>query len=145
MLFRSGQPFSFRYPLMEVRGSYGNLMASGNWAAPRYTSARLSNLSLSLFQDIEKDTIKEWRNSYDDTELYPSVFPSKGFYNIVNGTFGIGVGAASSIPSFNLREVNEALIKLLWNPDIDFEEIYCAPDFPTGGFLLNEDDVKERY
>lgn len=143
IIMRAGQPFSFRYPLMEIRGSYGNLMASGNWAAPRYCSARLSNLSLSLFQDIEKDTIKEWRNSYDDTELYPSVFPSKGFYNIVNGTFGIGVGAASSIPPFNLREVNEALIKLLWNPDIDFEEIYCAPDFPTGGFLLNEDDVKE--
>ena len=74
-------------------------MASGNWAAPRYTSARLSNLSLSLFQDIEKDTIKEWRNSYDDTELYPSVFPSKGFYNIVNGTMSF-VGPRPDLEGF---------------------------------------------
>lgn len=143
VIMRAGQPFAMRYPLIEVEGSFGNLMESGNWAAPRYTSARLSELANYLFADIDKDTIKEWRDNYDDTEQYPAVLPTKGFYNIVNGSMGIGIGMSSSIPQFNLREVNEALIKLLWNYEIDFDEIYCAPDFATGGLLLNEEAVKE--
>ena len=143
VIMRAGQPFAMRYPLIEVEGSFGNLMESGNWAAPRYTSARLSELANYLFADIDKDTIKEWRDNYDDTEQYPAVLSTKGFYNIVNGSMGIGIGMSSSIPQFNLREVNEALIKLLWNPDIDFEEIYCAPDFATGALLLNESAVKD--
>ena len=140
---RAGQPFAMRYPLVEVEGNYGNLIESGNWAAPRYTESRLSSFSNLLFSDIEKEVIQEWRNNYDDTKQYPSVLASKGFYNIVNGTVGIGVGAAASIPSFNLSEVNNAMVKLLQNPDIDFDEIYCRPDFPTGGIILNEDEVKE--
>lgn len=143
VIMRAGQPFAMRYPLVEVEGSYGNLMESGNWAAPRYTASRLSDISNYLFEDIAKDTINEWRDNYDDTEQYPAVLPSKGFYNIVNGTMGIGIGMSSSIPQFNLREVNEALIKLLWNSDCSFEDIYCAPDFSTGGILLNEEEVKE--
>lgn len=143
VIMRAGQPFAMRYPLIEVEGSYGNLMESGNWAAPRYTASRLSDISNYLFEDIVKDTINEWRDNYDDTEQYPAVLPSKGFYNIVNGTMGIGIGMSSSIPQFNLRELNEALIKLLWNPDCSFEDIYCAPDFATGGILLNEEEVKE--
>ena len=143
VIMRAGQPFAMRYPLVEVEGSYGNLMESGNWAAPRYTASRLSDISNYLFEDIVKDTINEWRDNYDDTEQYPAVLPSKGFYNIVNGTMGIGIGMSSSIPQFNLKELNEALIKLLWNPDCSFEDIYCAPDFATGGILLNEEEVKE--
>ena len=143
VIMRAGQPFAMRYPLIEVEGSYGNLMESGNWAAPRYTASRLSDISNYLFEDIAKDTINEWRDNYDDTEQYPAVLPSKGFYNIVNGTMGIGIGMSSSIPQFNLRELNEALIKLLWNPNCSFEDIYCAPDFATGGILLNEEEVKE--
>lgn len=140
---RAGQPFSMRYPLIEVEGAYGNLMESGNWSAPRYTSSRLSAISDYLFKDIQKNTIDEWRDNYDDTEKYPTVLTSKGYYNICNPTMGIGIGAASSVPGFNLNDVNKALIYLLKNPDCDFEDIYCAPDFPTGGILLNEDDVKE--
>lgn len=140
---RAGQPFAMRYPIVEVEGSYGNLMESGNWAAPRYTSSRLSKISDNLFEDIKKDTVTEWRDNYDDTEKYPAVLPTKGFYNLVNGSFGIGIGASSSIPQYNIKELNEALIKLLWNPDIEFEEIYCAPDFATGAILLNEEEVKE--
>lgn len=142
IIMRSAQPFAMRYPLIEVEGNDGNLMSSGNWAAPRYTSSRLSNFSVRLFKDIDKNTIEEWRDNYDDTEQYPSVLPSKGFYNIVNGTMGIGIGAASSIPQFNLKEVNKALELLLLNPDISFDEIYCAPDFATGAMLLNEAEVK---
>lgn len=143
VLMRAGQDFSMRYPLVEVEGNAGDLTMSGNWAADRYTSTRLSEFSVKLFEDIKKNTIDEWRDNYDDTEQYPAVLPSKGFYNIVNGTLGIGIGAASSIPQFNLKEVNEALIHLLWNPDCDFSEIYCAPDFATGAILLNEAQIKE--
>lgn len=143
VIMRAGQPFAMRYPLVEVEGNEGNLMSSGNWAAPRYTSARLSEFSVRLFNDIDKDTINEWRDNYDDTEQYPSVLPTKGFYNIVNGTQGIGIGAASSIPQFNIKEVNHALEVLLLNPDAGFDEIYCAPDFATGALLLNESEVRE--
>lgn len=143
VIMRAGQPFAMRYPLIEVEGNEGNLMSSGNWAAPRYTSSRLSDFSIRLFNDIDKNTIKEWRDNYDDTEQYPSVLPTKGFYNIVNGTMGIGIGAASSIPQFNIKEVNHALEVLLLNPDVEFDEIYCAPDFATGALLLNEREVKE--
>lgn len=143
VIMRAGQPFAMRYPLIEVEGSYGNLMESGNWAAPRYTASRLSSISNYLFEDINKNTINEWRDNYDDTEKYPSVLPTKGFYNIVNGSMGIGIGMSSSIPQFNIKEVNNALIKLLWNKDCDFEDIYCAPDFATGAILLNEEEVKE--
>ena len=145
IIMRAGQPFSMRYPLIEVEGSYGTLIASSSWAAPRYTASRLSPLAEYLFKDIEKETIEEWRWNYDDTEEYPMVLPSKGFFNLVNGSYGIGVGASASIPQYNLRELNDALIKLLWNPDISFDEIYCVPDFATGATLLNADAVKESH
>ena len=145
IIMRAGQPFAYRYPLVEVEGSYGTLIESGSWSAPRYTAARLSPLAEYLFKDLEKDTIDEWRLNYDDTEEYPAVLPSKGFYNLVNGTFGLGVGAASSIPQYNLRELNRALQRLLLNPDAGFDEIYCPPDFATGAILLNADEVKESH
>lgn len=145
VIMRAAQPFAMRYPLIEVEGSYGTLLAAGSWAAPRYTSSRLTKLSEYLFADIDKDTIEEWRDNYDNTEQYPMVLPSKGFFNLVNGSYGIGVGASSSIPQYNLKELNEALCKLLENPEIDFEEIYCAPDFATGAFLLNANEVKESH
>lgn len=143
ILMRAGQPFAMRYPLMDVKGNVGTLMESGNWAHQRYTESRLSPLANYLFADIDKNTIEEWRDNYDDTESYPGVLPTKGYYNIVNGTQGIAVGAASSIPQYNLKELNNALIHLIDNPDCDFNEIYCAPDFATGAILYNETDVKE--
>lgn len=142
VIMRSAQPFAMRYPLVEVEGNEGNLMESGNWAAPRYSASRLSYLTTKLFEDIKKDTIDDWRDNYDDTEKYPAVLPSKGFYNIVNGCLGLGVGAAAAIPQFNLRDVNLALEKLLLNPNINFDEIYCKPDFATGAYLINEVDAK---
>ena len=143
ILMRAGQSFAMRYPLMDVKGNCGTLMESGNWAHQRYTESRLSALADYLFKDIDKDTIEEWRDNYDDTEQYPGVLPTKGFYNLVNGTQGIAVGAASSIPQYNLKELNNALIRLIDNPDCSFEEIYCAPDFATGAILYNEDEVKQ--
>ena len=143
IIMRAGQPFAMRYPLVEVDGNGGTLLASGNWAAPRYTETRLSKLSAYLFADIDKDTIDDWRDNYADNEQYPAVLPTKGFYNLVNGTSGIGIGMACSVPQYNIKELNNALIHLIDNPDCDFSEIYCAPDFATGAIVYNESDVKE--
>ena len=143
IIMRAGQPFAMRYPLVEVKGNGGTLLSSGNWAAPRYTETRLSKLAAYLFNDIDKDTIDDWRDNYADNEQYPGVLPTKGFYNLVNGTSGIGIGMACSVPQYNLRELNNALIHLIDNPDCNFNEIYCAPDFATGAILYNESDVKE--
>lgn len=143
IIMRAGQPFAMRYPLVEVKGNGGTLLSSGNWAAPRYTETRLSKLAAYLFSDIDKETIDDWRDNYADNEQYPSVLPTKGYYNIVNGSSGIATGMACSVPQYNLRELNNALIHLIDNPDCDFNEIYCAPDFATGAILYNESDVKE--
>ena len=143
IMMRASQKFAMRYPLTEVKGNGGMLYGSGTWAAPRYTETRLSSIADFLFKDIDKDTISEWRDNYSDTLQYPAVLPTKGFFNIVNGTMGIGIGAASSIPQFNIRDVNNALEKLLLNPNASFDELYCAPDFATGAILLNEKEVKE--
>ena len=143
IIMRAGQPFAMRYPLVEVRGNGGTLLSSGNWAAPRYTETRLSKLAGYLFNDIDKETIDDWRDNYADNEQYPSVLPTKGYYNIVNGSSGIATGMACSVPQYNIKELNNALIHLIDNPDCDFDEIYCAPDFATGAILYNESDVKE--
>ena len=143
IIMRAGQPFAMRYPLVEVDGNGGTLLASGNWAAPRYTETRLSKLSAYLFADIDKDTIDDWRDNYADNEQYPAVLPTKGFYNLVNGCQGIGIGMACSVPQYNIRELNNALIHLIDNPDCEFDTIYCAPDFATGAILYNENDIKE--
>lgn len=143
IIMRAGQPFAMRYPLVEVKGNGGTLLSSGNWAAPRYTETRLSKLAAYLFADIDKETIDDWRDNYADNEQYPSVLPTKGYYNIVNGSSGIATGMACSVPQYNLKELNNALIHLIDHPDCDFEEIYCAPDFATGAILYNESDVKE--
>lgn len=143
IIMRSGQPFAMRYPLVEVEGSYGNLTETGNWAAPRYTASRLSELTNYLIKETDKYTIDEWVDNYDDTEKYPRMLSSLGFYNIVNGTSGISVGIASSIPQFNIVDVNKALVKILKNPEVEYKDIVCYPDFATGGIIINKDEVYE--
>lgn len=140
---RMAKPFAMRYPLEECQGNSGTVASTKDEAASRYTELRLSKIGNSLFTDIEKDTIDRWNDNFDETEKYPSVLPSKGFYNIVNGTLGIAVGIGSSIPQFNLREVNNALIKLLWNENAPDSQVIVMPDFATGGILLNTKEVFE--
>ena len=142
-LIRMGKPFAFRYPLQDVQGNFGNPIRSDNHAAERYVEMRQSELASYLFEGIKKNAIEKWNWNYDDTEQIPSILPSPFFYNIVNGATGIGVGMATSIPTFNLREVNKALITLIGNRDATFEQVYCPIDFPTGGTIINEEQVKE--
>ena len=143
LLTRMAKSFTMRYPLEDFDGSYGTISSGNGEAAPRYTEMRLGELGCKLYENIDKDTIDRWIDNYDNTEQFPSIVPTLGFYNICNGSLGIATALASSIPQFNLREMNEAMIKLVENPEVDFDEIYCAPDFCTGATILNGDQVKE--
>lgn len=141
---RAARPWSYRYPVEDVQGSFGNPSSPDSHAAARYVEMRAGELANFFFDGLKKNAIgDQWYSNYDDTELIPSVFPSIGFWNLVNGCSGIAVAMATSVPQFNLREVNEALIKIIQNPSIDFDSIYCAPDFATGGTITNAAAVKE--
>lgn len=137
------KPFAMRYPLEDCQGNSGTINSTNDEASMRYTELRMNPLGYGLFEDIDKETVLEWSENFDETEKYPKIAPSKGYYNICNGTIGLGIAISSSIPQFNLKEINNALIKLLWNPEIDFEEICVLPDFATGAIILNEKEVRE--
>ena len=139
MMIRAAKPFAMRYPLYGAQGSFGTLMDADNHAAQRYVEGYISDLGATLFNHIDESTITDWRDNYDNTEQYPGLLPSTGFWNLCNGTMGIGVGLASSIPQFNLREMNNALIKIIegGTPNIPM------PDFATGATLLNATEVRE--
>lgn len=139
MMIRSAKPFAMRYPLYDAQGSYGTLMDPESYAAPRYVEGRISELGSYLFDKINKDVINDWRDNYDNTEQYPGLLPSVGFWNLCNGTSGIGTGLASSVPSFNLKEMNAALIEMIKTGNCEIP----LPDFATGGILLNKSAVKE--
>ena len=142
LLTQLARTYNMRYPLVDFKGQYGTI-STGKQAASRYTDMRLGQLGEFLYKGIEKECIDTWFDGHSPKLQHPAVLPSLGYYNICNGTQGIATGMASSIPQFNLKEVNEALIKLLNNPDIDFEDIYCAPDFCVETTILNADKVKE--
>ena len=142
LMARMAKPYNMRYALEDFKGQMGTI-STGKAAAARYTEMRLGELGCLLFDGLKEDSTEIWFDNYAGTEQYPSVTPSLGFYNICNGTSGIATSLSSSIPQFNIKEVNEAMIKLLWNPDISYDEIYCAPDFCTAGTILNAEAVKE--
>ena len=142
-LIRAARPWSSHYPLEDVQGSYGNPSSPDSHAAARYVEMRASEVSDFLFDGLKKNAVDEWYWNYDDSEQIPSVFPSIGYWNIVNGCSGIAVAMATSVPQFNIKEVNNALIKLIKDPTTSFDEIYCAPDFATGGTITNGNEVKE--
>ena len=144
---RAAKPFAYRYPIEEAQGAYGTPVAPDDHSASRYVEMRSGEIADFFFDGLKKNAINEWYWNYDDTEQIPSVLPSIGFWNVVNGCSGIAVAMATSVPQFNLKEVNEALIKIIENPDVDFNQIYCAPDFATGGTITNAKEVKEslRY
>lgn len=137
------KPYAMRIPLEECQGNCGTIITSGDEAHMRYTELKLAEIAKYLYGGIEKNTVSEWKKNFDESEIYPSVMPSIGFYNIVNGTLGLGIAISSSIPSFNLKETNEAIISLIQNPNLSPEDIVIMPDFPTGGILVNKNEVKE--
>lgn len=140
---RAAKPWAFRYPLEEAQGAYGSPAAPDDHSAARYVEMRSSELADYLFAGLKKNAVKEWYNNYDDTEKIPSVLCPIGFWPLINGCQGIAVSFSTSSPQYNLREVNAALEKLILNPEEDFNKIYCAPDFATGGTIVNAQETRE--
>ncbi len=150
-LVNMAQDWSTRYPLVDGHGNFGSMDGDGA-AAMRYTEARLSKISTELLADIGKDTV-DFVPNFDDTEKEPVVLPSRYPNLLVNGTTGIAVGMATNIPPHNLREVVNAVVKIIDNKvnegrETTIEEILPiikAPDFPTGGLILGTRGCEEAY
>ena len=150
-LVNMAQDWSIRYPLVDGHGNFGSMDGDGA-AAMRYTEARLSKISMELLADINKDTV-DFVPNFDDTEKEPVVLPGRYPNLLVNGTTGIAVGMATNIPPHNLREVVNAVVKIIDNKveedrDTNIEEvleIVKAPDFPTGGLILGTAGCEEAY
>lgn len=150
-LVNMAQDWSTRYPLVDGHGNFGSMDGDGA-AAMRYTEARLSKISMELLADINKNTV-DFVPNFDDTEKEPVVLPSRYPNLLVNGTTGIAVGMATNIPPHNLREVTNAVVKIIDNQiddsrDTSMEEllqIVKAPDFPTGGIILGTKGAEEAY
>ena len=148
---RLAQPWALRYCLVDGHGNFGSVDGDGA-AAMRYTEARLSKISMELLADINKDTV-DFVPNFDDTEKEPSVLPSRYPNLLVNGTSGIAVGMATNIPPHNLREIVNAVVKIIDNRieedrNTDIEEILPivkAPDFPTGGIILGTKGSEQAY
>ena len=149
-LVNMAQDWSTRYPLVDGHGNFGSVDGDGA-AAMRYTEARLSKASMELLQDINKDTVTFIPN-FDETEKEPLVLPSRFPNLLVNGTSGIAVGMATNIPPHNMREVIDAVIKIIDNKVEDREttiedvmQIVKGPDFPTGATILGTRGINEAY
>ncbi|CRX37133.1 / gyrA / DNA gyrase subunit A /:649891 Reverse [Candidatus Hepatoplasma crinochetorum] len=145
-LVRMAQSFSLRYPLVKGQGNFGSIDGDSA-AAMRYTEAKLAKISTLMLDDINKQTVL-FQENYDGSETEPIVLPSKIPNLLLNGSTGIAVGMATSIPPHNIKEILNAAIILLNNPDIKIHnllEIIKGPDFPTGGIIVNQDDLLNMY
>ena len=144
-LVRMAQPFSLRHPLIDFHGNYGS--PDFGPAASRYTEARLHPLAMQLLADIEENTVDLMPN-YDGTTEEPTVLPARFPNLLVNGSQGIAVGMATSIPPHNLGEIIDATLHLIDNPEAtvkDLMKFVKGPDFPTGGLILGRDGLTEAY
>ena len=150
-LVNMAQDWSTRYPLVDGHGNFGSVDGDGA-AAMRYTEARLSKISMEMLADINKDTV-DFQPNFDETEREPVVLPSRYPNLLVNGTSGIAVGMATNIPPHNLREVINAVVRIIDNiieedRDTTIEElleIVKGPDFPTGATILGTRGIEEAY
>jgi len=140
------QPFSKRYPLLDGQGNWGSVDGD-NAAAMRYTEVRMEKIAQELLADLDKDTVLFVPN-FDESTVEPTVLPSKLPNLLINGTTGIAVGMATSIPPHNLAEVVDGCLALLKNPDLTDDELFTiipAPDFPTGGIICGRSGIVRAY
>lgn len=145
-MVRLAQHFSMRAPLIWGQGNFGSVDGDSA-AAMRYTEAKLASIADELLLDIEKDTVNFIPN-YDASTKEPAVLPAKLPNLLLNGTMGIAVGMATSIPPHNLGEVIDATVHLIENPEADIDDLMKfvkGPDFPTGGAIFSKDDIKQAY
>jgi DNA gyrase subunit A len=145
-MVRMVQDFSLRYPLVDGQGNYGSLDGDSA-AAYRYTEAKLARIATEMLADIDKETV-DFTPNFDDRLKEPSVLPARIPSLLVNGSSGIAVGMATNIPPHNLREVVDACVHLIDNPDASIEELMHfvkGPDFPTGAFVYGKDGIRDAY
>jgi DNA gyrase subunit A len=145
-MVRMAQDFAMRYPLIDGQGNFGSVDGD-NAAAMRYTEARLTPIAEEMLKDLEKDTV-DFIPNYDNSRLEPRVLPSKLPQLLLNGTLGIAVGMATSIPPHNLTEVIDATCHLIENPKATVEDLFQfikGPDFPTGGEIYNKKEIIQAY
>jgi len=145
-MVRMAQDFSLRYPLIWGQGNFGS-MDGDKAAAYRYTEAKLRPIAEEMLYDIEKDTV-DFRPNFDGVHQEPTVLPAKLPQLLLNGTMGIAVGMATNIAPHNLRELTGAITLLIDKPKSDVDallEHVTGPDFPTGGMIYNQSDIRETY
>lgn len=145
-MVRMAQTFSFRYPLVIGQGNFGSIDGDAP-AAMRYTEAKMSPMASQLLTDIEKNTV-DFMPNYDGTKKEPTLLPAAFPHLLVNGSLGIAVGMATNIPPHNLTEVINGTMHLIDNPKADVDDLMqfiTGPDFPTGGLIFNQRDVREAY
>src|SRR6266508_3772358 len=145
-LVRMAQPFSLRYPLVDGQGNFGSVDDDPP-AAMRYTEARLARLATELLEELDSDTV-DFGPNYDESKREPLVLPARFPNLLVNGSSGIAVGMATNIPPHNLREVTDAIIAMIDEPDISVEKLMAhvkGPDFPTGGIIVGRQGIRDAY
>ena len=145
-LVRMAQDFSMRYPLVDGQGNFGSV-DDDPAAAMRYTEARLTRLAMEMLRDLDMDTV-DFVPNYDGRKQEPVVLPARFPNLLVNGSSGIAVGMATNIPPHNLREVIDATIALIEDPDVSVETLMGlvkGPDFPTGGAILGRAGIRDAY
>jgi DNA gyrase subunit A len=145
-IVRMAQDFSMRHPLVDGQGNFGSIDGDSA-AAMRYTEVRMAKLAHELLADLDKETV-DFAPNYDESQSEPVVLPCKFPNLLINGSEGIAVGMATKIPPHNLGEVIDALVSIIDDPSLSFEELtekVSGPDFPTGAFILGHDDIREAY
>ncbi len=145
-IVRMAQDFSLRYPLVDGQGNFGSVDGDSA-AAMRYTEIRMAKIAHEMLKDIEKETVP-FQPNYDGSLSEPIVLPSRIPNLLINGSSGIAVGMATSIPPHNLSEVVDGIIALIENPDISIKELMNyikAPDFPTGGIIYGISGIEKAY
>ncbi len=145
-MVRMAQPFNMRMPLCDGHGNFGSVDGDSA-AAMRYTEARMTPLALELLRDLEKGTV-DYNLNFDDTLQEPALLPGRFPNLLVNGASGIAVGLATNIPPHNLGEAIDAVIAQMENPEISLDELMQylpCPDFPTGGLLLDSQEIRTAY
>ncbi|MFM8454395.1 MAG: DNA gyrase subunit A [Gammaproteobacteria bacterium] len=145
-IVRMAQTFSMRYLLVDGQGNFGSIDGDPA-AAMRYTEVRMTKLTHALLEDLEKDTV-DFVPNYDESELQPTVMPSRIPNLLVNGTSGIAVGMATNMPPHNLKEVINACIALIQNPNLSITDLWQfipGPDFPTAGLINGDSGILEAY
>ncbi len=145
-LVRLAQPWNMRYPLIDGQGNFGSIDGDPP-AAMRYTEARMQKVTAEMLDELEKETV-DFKSNYDETRKEPTVFPTRIPNLLVNGSSGIAVGMATNMPPHNIGEVCDAVIALIDNPDLEPLELrkyISGPDFPTGGFVLGADGIRDYF